>query len=106
MLPPAVGFLEEEALWEQAPGSPEHCPSTSAHFGSPLTPAGPGSLPYLHQWLAGAAKGSCGLEAELAWFELHFQLFTDCGITVGNQKEAQGASACNTGENGRGVSLP
>lgn len=41
---------------------------------------------------AGAAKGNCGFRAELAEFVLqpqaHFQLFTCCGITTGNWREA------------------
>lgn len=41
--------------------------------------------------LAGAAKGSCGLGAELAGFALQpqalFQLFTCCGITTGNWRK-------------------
>lgn len=71
MLLPALGILEEEALWGcQAPRNPGPVqPPAPPHptsclcgswFVSPLGPA----------WLAGAAKGSCDFRAELACFVL------------------------------------
>lgn len=77
MLPPALGFLEEEAH-QAAPGSPGlvHHP-TSSHS-MPLK-----ALALLPTFISLAAKGSCGFGAELAWFELqpqpHFQPLMYCG---------------------------
>lgn len=77
ILPPALGFLEEETH-QAAPGSPGVVHHPTSPHSTPLQ-----ALALLPTFISLAAKGSCGFRAELAWFEFqpqpHFQPFMYCG---------------------------
>lgn len=82
MLPPALGFLEEEAR-QAAPGSPGVVHHPTSPHSTPLQ-----ALALLPTFISLATKGSCGFGAELAWFELQPQPHSSPSCTVVNCRKA------------------